>query len=239
MMRAFECFRGLVRVAAAVVCGVALTSSSFAIAIDVVPVTIDSSKLINGFMNVFELNNTYVFSSGWGVSDLNATFPDSTTVNFTPNTIGDPNAFWYTPSGQPGASGNKNMEANLYAQFADGEVSGKLVNFKGDVTGYTLQPGWSFKAFIRDFAPDYSSVVEVSTPITSTGTFDLGAVISADPTRHQQYGLQMYGPCVWATDIASKGSVTVSAVPEPSTYAMLAFAGCAAAAVGRRMRREV
>lgn len=237
MMRAFECFRGLVRVAAAVVCGLALTSSSFAI--DVVPVTIDSSKLTNGYMNVFELNNTYVFGSGWGISDLNATFPNSTTVNFTPNTIGDPNPFWYTPSGQPGASGNKNMEANLYAQFADGEVSGKLVNFKGDVTGYTLQPGWSFKAFIRDFAPDYSSVVETSTPITSTGAFDLGALISADPTRHQQYGLQMYGPCVWATDIASKGSVTVSAVPEPSTYAMLAFAGCAAAAVGRRMRREV
>ncbi|MFM7413429.1 MAG: PEP-CTERM sorting domain-containing protein, partial [Planctomycetota bacterium] len=83
------------------------------------------------------------------------------------------------------------------------------------------------------------SVVETSTPIVGTGGFDIGALISADPTRHQQYGLQMYGPDVWFTDVASKGSVFVSAVPEPSTYAMLAFAGCAAAAVGRRMRREV
>lgn len=209
-------------------------AGSAAHAIDVVTVTIDQSKMTNGFMNVFELNNAYVFSSGWGIADLNATFPNSATVNFTPNTIGDPNPFWYTPSGQPGASGNKNMEANLYAQFADGEVSGKIVNFKGDVTGYTLQPGWSFKAFIRDFAPDYSSVVETSTPITGTGSFDIGALINPDPTRHQQYGLQMYGPNVWATDIASKGSVTVTAVPEPSSLALLAACGGVMAFAARR-----
>lgn len=216
---------------------VALTLAAPARAVDVVPVTIDQAKMTAGFMNVFELNNTYVFGSGWGIADLNATFPNSATVNFTPNTIGDPDPFWYTPSGGPGATGNKNMEANLYHQFTDGEVSGKLVNFKGEVTGYTLQPGWSFKAFIRDFAPDYSSVVETSTPITSTGSFDIGALISADPTRHQQYGLQMYGPNVWITDVASKGSVTVTAVPEPSTYALLAFGGCAGVALRRRLRR--
>jgi hypothetical protein len=209
-------------------------AGSAALAIDVVDVTIDSSKMTTGFMNVFELNNTYVFSSGWAIADLNATFPTSTTVNFTPNTIGDPAPFWYTPSGGPGASGNKNMEANLYSQFTDGEVSGKLVNFKGNVTGYTLEPGWSFKAFIRDFAPDYSSVVETSTPITGTGSFDFGVLISADPSRHQQYGLQMYGPCVWATDIASKGSVTVSAVPEPSSLALLAACGGVLAFTARR-----
>lgn len=218
---------------------VALTLVAPARAVDIVPVTIDQAKLTNGFMNVFELNNAYVFSSGWGIADLNATFPDSATVNFTPNTIGDPSPFWYTPSGGPGATGNKNMEANLYHQFTDGDVSGKIVNFQGVVSGYTLQPGWSFKAFIRDFAPDYSSVVETSTPITTTGSFDLSALISVDPARHQQYGLQMYGPNVWFTDVASKGSVTVTAVPEPSTYAVLAFAGCAAAAIRRRMRPGV
>lgn len=220
-----------------VVVAVAAQVASVANAVDIVPVTIDQSKMNAGFMNVFELNNAYVFGSGWGISDLNATFPNSATVNFTPNTINDPNPFWYTPSGGPGATGNKNMEANLYAQFADGEVSGKIVNFKGDVTSYTLQPGWSFKAFIRDFAPDYSSVIETSTPITGTGSFDLNALISADPLRHQQYGLQMYGPNVWATDVAAKGSVTVTAVPEPSTWAMGATGLLVAGIIRRRAGR--
>lgn len=222
--------------ARAAACGMAIVAgglvASVAHATDIV-VTIDSSKMTNGFMNVFELNDSYVFSSPWGVADLNATFPNSATVNFTPNTIGDPNTFWYTPSGGPGATGNKNMEANLYAQFADGEVSGKIVNFKGDVTSYTLQSGWALKAFIRDFAADYSTVVENSIPIVNVGAFDIGMLINADPTRHQQYGLQMYGPNVWATDVAAKGSVTVTAVPEPSTWAMGA-AGLLVAGILRR-----
>lgn len=203
-------------------------------------VTIDSAAMTNGYMNVFELPSNgggYVFGSGWGVADLSATFPTSTTVNFTPSFVNDTNPFWYTPSGGPGASGNKTMEANLYAQPSDGTYSGQTLNFKGDVTGYTLVSGWTFKAFIRDFASDYSSVVETSSPISSTGSFDLLMATINDPARHIQYGLQMTGPCVWTTDIASKGSVTVAApVPEPSSLALLVAGGGVLACVAGRRR---
>lgn len=227
------------RVAAAMALGVVIASGASA-----VDVTIDSATMTNGYMNVFNLpsnGGAYQFGSGWGIADLNATFPNSSTVNFTPNTIGDPNPYWYTPSGGPGATGNKIMEANLYAQPADGTLSGQTITFKGNVSAFTLQTGtnantdYTFKAFIRDFASDYSSVVETAIPITSTGEFTAILATINDPTRHVQYGLQMRGPDVWVTDVAAKGSVTVTAVPEPSTWAVSA-AGLLVAGVIRRRR---
>ncbi|MFM9025012.1 MAG: PEP-CTERM sorting domain-containing protein [Planctomycetaceae bacterium] len=232
-------------VAAAIACGVALPPSSFAI--EIVDVTISQAALTSGYMNVFDLpsnGGAYWFGSGWGIADLNTSFPDSNTVNFTPNTIGDTNPFWYTPSGGPGATGNKIMEANLYSQPADGTYTGKILRFKGIVNSFTLQTGanpdtdYTFKAFIRDFAPDYSTVVEQTATITTTGTFSISLLTNSDPTRHVQYGLQMKGPDVWVTDVASKGSVTVTAVPEPSTLTALAAAGLVAGACGLCRRKR-
>lgn len=210
-----------------------------------IDVTIDSAALSNGYMNVFELpsnGGAYVFGSPWGIGDLNATFPNASTVNFTPNTIGDPNPFWYTPSGGPGATGNKIMEANLYAQSTGG-LNGQTVNFQGIVTSFTLQTGanpntdFTFRAFVRDFAPDFSSVVETFVPITSTGAFTATMATINDPARHVQYGLQMRGPNVWFTDVAAKGSVTVTAVPEPTSLALVGL-GAAGIAACRGLRRK-
>jgi len=210
-------------------------------------VTIDSGTMTNGYMNVFNLPSQgggYQFGSGWGVGDLAATFTSSTEVNFKPNSINDPNSYWYTPSGGPGSTGNKIMEANLYAQN-DGGLAGQTINFRGNVTAFTLQTGtnpntdYTFMAFVRDFAPDFSSVVEQTSPITSTGSFLVSLTAINDPARHVQWGLQMKGPDVWITDVASKGSVTVTAVPEPTSLATLSAGGLAAAVIaGRRMRSK-
>src|SRR5437660_9131271 len=81
-------------------------------------VGVDPSAHWLGFMNVFETpqhGGGYVYGSGWGTADLSATFSGSV-LTLSPNTIGDPNSFWYSPSGGPGAVGNKSMDANMYVE---------------------------------------------------------------------------------------------------------------------------
>ncbi|MBK7368208.1 MAG: hypothetical protein IPJ04_09950 [Candidatus Eisenbacteria bacterium] len=175
-----------------------------------VVVTIDPSPTWNGFMNVFELPSNgggFVFASGWGTADLNATFSGSNLV-FTPNTIGDPNPFWYTPSGGPGAVGNKIMEANMYVEPA-GSLPGVTLTFVGNVVSNTLAASHAAKLFIRDFAPDFSSVSEILVPVPASGAFSVSLATVNDPARHVQYGVQMKGPCVWSTDVAAFGSVVL------------------------------
>jgi len=185
----------------------------------VAALTIDSATGTNGYMNVFDLPSAGGAYNGpqsgpWAVPDLRATYTSSTSVTLAPCYVADSGTFWYTPSGQPGATGNKIMEANLYGQ-ADGTYAGKTVRFSGTVPNYTLASGsgnWTVKAFIRDFAADYSSYTEQTVTIASTGTFSITKDISSDPTRHTQWGLQTTGPDVWITDLASKGTVEVDAL---------------------------
>ena len=85
-----------------------------------------------GFMNVFEIPSNgggYVFGSPWGTGDLVAYFTGPT-LTLAPNTIGDPNPFWYTPSGGPGSVGNKIMDANMYVETT-GLYSGQTLTFSG------------------------------------------------------------------------------------------------------------
>ncbi|MEQ8838757.1 MAG: hypothetical protein RID07_18275, partial [Lacipirellulaceae bacterium] len=107
-----------------------------------VTVTVDGSAAWEGFMNVSELpanGGGFVFGSGWGVPDLVADIDAvNNTITTSPNTVGDPNEFWYQPgrpgddpmdpndNGGPGALGNKSMEANLF------------VNEVGTFAGQTL-----------------------------------------------------------------------------------------------------
>ena len=183
-----------------------------------VALTVDSETMTNGYMNVFappSAGGGYLSGSGWAVKDLRAQFTGSTSVTLAPCYVADSGTYWYTPSGQPGATGNKIMEANVYGQ-ADGTYAGQSVKFSGTVPSYTLQggtSGWSVKAFIRDFTADYSSYNEQAVPISATGSFSVRLNAVNDPSRHVQWGLQMKGPNVWITDLASKGNVVVSALP--------------------------
>ncbi len=83
-----------------------------------------------GWMNIWELpvnGGGYVFGSDWGVTDLSSTFNESgSVVTMIPNSIGDPDPFWYIGGGGPGAAGNKIMGANLFSNVT-GTFAGQTV----------------------------------------------------------------------------------------------------------------
>jgi hypothetical protein len=192
-----------------------------------------------GYMNVFETpqhGGGYMFGSTWGTVDLCANW-SGPTLTLSPNTIGDPNPYWYTPAGGPGSVGNKIMDANLYVEV--GSFPGQTLTFEGNVIANTLfghvdanGNGWTSVAFIKDFAPDYSSFNSVTVPLVG-GYFNISMATVNDPARHVQYGFETIGPDVWVTDVGPFGNIQI--VPEPGT---LALAGLGLGLVALLRRRQ-
>jgi hypothetical protein len=184
-----------------------------------------------GFMNVSELpvnGGAFAFGSGWGVSDLSATFDDlNNTLTLTPNSIGDPDPFWYQGGGAPGNPGNKSMAASLY-QESIGGLTNQTVTFEVTVLANSWTSAHETKIFIKDFAPDFSSNVASEVTLAGPGTYSVSLTTINDPARPVQYGFETVGENVWVTDLAPFGSLVVGTVPEPSTFALLGglFALC-------------
>ena len=205
-------------------------------------VTVDPGASWIGFMNVFEIPQNgggYVFGSSWGTADLTATF-SGPVLTLGPNTINDPNPFWYTPAGGPGAVGNKTMDANMYVEPA-GSLPGQTVTFTGTVLANTLVGnvnqlgnGWTSVAFIKDFAPDYSSSVSLTVALTP-GPFSISLATINDPARHVQYGFETIGPDVWATDVGPYGNIQI--IPEPSSVTLALTGLLGLVAFGWKKRR--
>lgn len=178
--------------------------------------TVDPGAAWIGYMNVFEIpanGGAYVFGSSWGLADLVATFSGST-LTLAPNSVNDPSSFWYTPAGQPGAVGNKTMDGSIYVESSDGSLAGQTITFAGQVLSNTLTTNSAYTsvAFIKDFAPDFSSSVSTTVPLTP-GSFSISLATINDPTRHVQYGFETIGPDVWITDVGNYGVVQIA----PST----------------------
>lgn len=181
-----------------------------------VSVTVDPAAPWIGFMNVSELPSNgggYVFGSPWAPADLAAVFTGPV-LRLAPNSVNDTSPFWYTPMGGPGSSGNKIMDANMY-QEVTGPFSGTTVTFSGIVLSNTLTAAHTSVAFIKDFAPDYSSSVTVTVPLTP-GPFSVSLATIADPARHVQFGFETIGVNVWITDVEPYGNVQVTAIPAPA-----------------------
>jgi hypothetical protein len=190
-----------------------------------------------GYMNVYNLPENgggYVFGSNWGIPDLKASFDDSV-LTMSPNAIEDPDPFWYTPSGGPGSSGNKIMQANVYAdETAPGLLTGQTVIFEGAVVENTLTDAHEAVAYIRDSAPDYETWTEITVPLDS-GLFNVALTTQSGVGRHVHYGIRMTGVNVWETDVAPYGSIVIEAIPEPSSIAMIGLVGCLGVFVRRRL----
>jgi hypothetical protein len=194
-------------------------------------VGVDPGAAWVGYMNVFEIPQNgggYLWGSGWGTADLTATWAGPV-LTLGPNSINDPNPYWYTPAGGPGSVGNKMMDANMYVENT-GSYSGQTLNFTGTVLSSTLLGqsdangnGWTSVAFIKDFAPDYSSFNVATVPLVN-GTFSVSLATVADPARHVQWGFETIGPDVWSTDLGNYGSIQITDVPEPSSLALFGLA---------------
>jgi hypothetical protein len=205
-------------------------------------VTVDQNAPWLGFINFFELpsnGGAYVFGSGWAVPDLVAVFDDpSSDLTLYPTPIGTSDSFWYVGGvGMPGAQGNKIAEANLYVEVTDG-LGGQTVTFDGSVLSNTLVSPYTSVAFIKDFAPDYSSFNVTSVPLTP-GAFSISLATSGDPGRHVQYGFTTTGPNVFPTDIQTKGNVVIATViPEPASVLLAAMAAIACVGLIRPRRQS-
>jgi len=171
-------------------------------------VTVDPGKIVNGYMNVFDLGMVYQFGQPWGFADLRAFYTGSD-LTLAPNSVNDPAPYWYLPSGGPGSVGQKIMEANSYAE-ENGPLAGQTVNFSGVVLSNTLTSAHTVVAFIKDFAPDFSSFNQSVVTLGAPGPFSVSLPTVNDPGRHVQYGFQMTGVCVWITDVAPYGTIVIA-----------------------------
>jgi hypothetical protein len=208
---------------AAMIAAPAMAGSSVNVGID------DSTANWLAFMNVSELDGTPSFGSPWGIPDLVANFDDGAqTLTMSPNTIGDPDPFWYQGGGGPGAMGNKIMEANLYQEVADGSLAGQTLTFSGNVLSNTLTDAHQARVFIRDFEAGFGSSVDTFVDVDAAGNFSISQSLINDASRVVQWGIQVEGVNVWVTDVDPFGNV-VFQTPAPGAAVLLGMGGLVAA----------
>ena len=198
-------------------------------------VTVDPATLSHGYMNVLNLPvsgtfptspaGSFNWGSGWGLGDLVSAFSVSgptNVVTLAPNSVNNPDPWWYVGGGQDGNPGNKIMDANLYAEYTGVYVNQNLT-FTGVVYSNALLQatstnqsgnGWTCYAFLKDFVANYSSFTTTNLLLTNAGPFSITLLTSADPGHHIQWGFETFGPDVWPTDpiLQVLGDVQVGAV---------------------------
>ncbi|MGL5019449.1 MAG: hypothetical protein ACRDBP_15040, partial [Luteolibacter sp.] len=164
---------------------------------------VDPAAPWQGYLNVFEFpsnGGAFVTGAPSTTAALAAAF-SGPVLTLRPNSTDNPE--YYIDS-----VGNKNMESNLYVQALPGRLSGQTVNFSGVVDSNTLPAGYTAVAFVKDFAPNYSTVVASTVPLTA-GAFSVSLTTINDPQRHIQYGLQILGPPVPLDDVLAAGSIVI------------------------------
>jgi hypothetical protein len=243
--------------------GLSLAIRGLALVLAVTTSQVASAGNWTGFMNVFfNASGTpggYAFGSGWGVSDLKTTISNSNAgtiigdqlvlepnYNTYTDSLGGSNgdrAFWTNSSdggATPGPLGNKWMNANTYEETAS--IAVPSYTLSGNVTSNTLNTGlYTAKAFIKVLDPSngYATMLDDTVILPASGPF----VVTSDRSQYQglllQVGFSMDGLNANPVNAGTNGSVgvTITAVPEPSTWALGGIGLVVAAVLRRRAGR--
>jgi hypothetical protein len=243
--------------------GLSLAIRGLALVLAVATSQVASAGNWIGYMNVF--NNAsgsqglYIFGSPWGVPDLKTTVSNSNAGTI----IGDqlvlePNyntytnsltgndadrAFWTnsTDGGvTPGPLGNKWMEANTFEETAS--IAVPSYTLSGNVTSNTLNTGlYTAKAFIKVLDPSlgYATILNENVTLPASGPFVVTSDLSLFQGKLLQVGFSMDGLNANPVNAGTNGSVgvTITAVPEPSTWALGGIGLVVAAVLRRRAGR--
>ncbi|MEM1216922.1 MAG: T9SS type A sorting domain-containing protein [Bacteroidota bacterium] len=118
-------------------------------------VSFDASESWTAFMNVFNLDGSYAFGSGWEVALAKSTLDtENNTITLQPNfnTYADnPNdEFWVNATTM---EGNKTMEANTFVEPGE-TFNGTDLTFSGFVQSNTLSDDYTATLFIKALDPD-------------------------------------------------------------------------------------
>ncbi|MCS7090554.1 MAG: immunoglobulin domain-containing protein [Verrucomicrobiota bacterium] len=157
-----------------------------------ITVKVDSTKTWLGWMNVFNMDNSYAFGQAWGLADLRAAFEPGRTnatrvvLRVNTNTF-NTNGYWNLADGTP----NKMLEANLYVDVGT-LYAGQDVTFIGRVESNSLPAGWTAVAVIKEFAPGYAYLGDTRTDLVPGWDFSVTRYIR--PGNITQYGFLVYGP---------------------------------------------
>jgi hypothetical protein len=232
------------------------------LAIAAVVAGLTSSALADGwigYMNVFNnasgSQGSFVFGSGWGLSDVKTTVTTSNpgtiigdqlrlqpNYNTYTNSLGGNNAdraFWTdsTDGGvTPGPNGNKWMEANTFVETNPLTVPSYTLS--GTVDSSDLNRSlYTPEAFIKVLDPGagFATVLNDRILLPTSGPFTVTADLSPYQGKLLQVGFTINGLNANPVNEAAFGGVSVTVVPEPST---LGIAALGLAGLGARIRRR-
>ena len=182
-------------------------------------VTVATSQAWNGYVNAFNLDDSYAFGFSYGAADLRAT-ATTTSMTLEPNiaiwTAEATNAGWFD-QGAATQTANKYIEASSYIE--DNTLAGSDLTFTGNVSVSDLGSGYTVVAFVKALDPNngYATVVNNTADISSTGDFTASATAAELAAGYIiQYGFAVTGPLADPAD-TTLGSVVIGVEAPPAT----------------------
>lgn len=188
-------------------------------------VTIDHTKTWNPYINAFNVSDgNYAFGFSYDLAKNKTTLSNQdskSVITLQPNyalwTEANNDAAWFNNTGTPPSDPSKTIEVSSYVE--DNTLAGSDLTFKANVSGYTIDAGYTVVAFIKalDPANNFATMVNKTQTISATGNFSLSATAAELVAGYTiQYGFSVTGLPADPANETSNGSVVVESVSTAS-----------------------